>query len=670
MAAAALLAPAVFGALPAKAPLTAADYADLSLEQLMEVRIERVFGASKFEQKVTRAPAAVTIVTADEIGKFGHRTLADVLRSVRGLYVADDRNYSYLGLRGFLRPGDYNSRVLVLVDGHRMNDNIYDAAYVGRDNAVDVGAIERVEVIRGPSSSIYGSSAFFGVINVVTKQAAQLDGAELTTEAGSNGLRYGRVNFGRKLRSGLELFLSASAYRSAGASRLYFPEFDPRRSSDPRAANDGIARDADAERAVNFSGTAKWRAFTLSAAYSARAKDVPTASFGSLFDAGLENTRDTRGYVDLQFRRELAPATELTGRLFLDAFAYQGDYPYEPTPPATSLDEGLSKDDVVGRWVGTEWQLKRRFADRHTLLVGAEWREDLRQDQVAYFNTLPPTYTQDDRRRSRNTGAYAQAELTLRPELLLNAGLRYDRYGDSFGHTVNPRVALIYQPGPQTTIKVMHGRAFRAPNAYERFYYPRTQLVPLMPERIGTSEIAFEQYFARDYRFGFSAYRYDVHDLISQTADALGEIYFANVENTRASGFELELAGTHGSGLFWRASAGLQRAHDAGNQQELTSSPRKLAKLSAAVPLGKKATAGLELQYHGSMRTLAGARTGDFLLCHLTLTTRELGRGWKFGAGVYNLFDPAYGYPGAEDHAQDVLAQDGRSFRVNLSRRF
>src|SRR5688572_29003665 len=85
-----------------------AGLAELSLEELMEVRIDRVFGASKYEQKVTRAPAAVTIVTASEIEKFGHRTLTDVLRSVRGLYASNDSNYTYLGARGFLRPNDYN----------------------------------------------------------------------------------------------------------------------------------------------------------------------------------------------------------------------------------------------------------------------------------------------------------------------------------------------------------------------------------------------------------------------------------------------------------------------------------------------------------------------------------------------------------------------------------
>lgn len=142
------------------------DLTEMSLEDLMEIEVDSVYGASKYLQKVTQAPASISIVTAEEIQKYGYRTLADVLRSVRGFYITYDRNYSYVGVRSFARPGDYNSRILVLVDGHRVNDNIFDQASLGTDFPVDVDLIDRVEVIRGPNSSLYLASAFLGVVNV------------------------------------------------------------------------------------------------------------------------------------------------------------------------------------------------------------------------------------------------------------------------------------------------------------------------------------------------------------------------------------------------------------------------------------------------------------------------------------------------------------------------
>lgn len=122
---------------------------DLSLTDLMKVHVERVFGASERLQPVTEAPASVTIVTAADIKRFGYRTVADILRSVRGFYVSNDRNYSYVGTRGFAKAGDYNTRILLLVNGHRVNDNVYDQASVGSEFGLDVATIERVEVIRG-----------------------------------------------------------------------------------------------------------------------------------------------------------------------------------------------------------------------------------------------------------------------------------------------------------------------------------------------------------------------------------------------------------------------------------------------------------------------------------------------------------------------------------------
>src|SRR5581483_327903 len=107
-----------------------ADLKQIPLEDLMSVKVETVYGASKFIESVGNAPASVTIVSSDDIRKYGYRTLADVLTSIRGFYVIYDRNYTYVGVRGFSRPGDYNARILFLVDGHRENDNIFDGAYV------------------------------------------------------------------------------------------------------------------------------------------------------------------------------------------------------------------------------------------------------------------------------------------------------------------------------------------------------------------------------------------------------------------------------------------------------------------------------------------------------------------------------------------------------------
>lgn len=644
--------------------------ADLSIEQLMEIPVETVLSASKYEQKITRAPASVTIVTAAEIADFGHRTLADILRSVRGLYVADDRNYSYLGARGFLRPGDYNTRVLLLIDGHRMNDNVYDSVYFGRDNAIDPEAIDRVEVIRGPSSSIYGSSAFLGVVNLITKRGAQLDGLEVSTAAGSFGSHRSRLSYGSRLASGAEVSLSASYYHSNGQPQIYYPEFDQRINPAAPAANNGIAENADAETAFGFTSNVTYRDLTCSASISSRTKTVPTASFGTVFNDARYRTTDTRGYVDVALNRELRPDLRLQGRLFYDLYSYCGNYPYDFAVAGPPPEVVIDKDHAFGEWIGSEWQLTGKIARQHTIVAGAEFRENLHQEQSSYYDITPRLYTTDDRRHSRTLALYTQGEFVLGPKLLLNAGLRYDHYFDSFGGTVNPRVGLIYSPEERTTVKLLYGQAFRAPNVYERFYYSNP-FDELVPEKIRTFEIAAEHYFTRRHRLGLSVYRYNVSDLITQAILPSGDIYFANLDRAEATGAECELEGKYSFGLRLRTSYALQRTKDADSGAELTGSPRHLAKAGAIQSFGHdRFSAGLEFQYHGTVRTLAGRTAPDFLIGNLTLIARQLPGGLEVSASVYNLFNTGSSYPGAEDHAQDLLPQPGRTFNFKAACKF
>jgi outer membrane receptor for ferrienterochelin and colicin len=127
------------------------DLSEASLEQLGNIK---VYGASKHLQEGADAPSSVTVINAEQIRQHGYRTLADVLQTVRGFFVTNDRNYSSLGVRGFARPGDYNTRILLLVDGHRINDNVYDEAMIGTEFPIDIDLIERIEIIRGPVSPL------------------------------------------------------------------------------------------------------------------------------------------------------------------------------------------------------------------------------------------------------------------------------------------------------------------------------------------------------------------------------------------------------------------------------------------------------------------------------------------------------------------------------------
>ncbi len=395
-------------------PSAQADLTQLPIEELMSIQVTT---ASKFPQKTMEAPSSVSIITAADIKNFGYRTLADIVRSVRGMAVSYDRNYDYFGIRGMGRTGDYNSRVLLLVDGFRINDPIYDTAPIGTEFPLDVDLIDRVEIVRGPGSSIYGSNAVLGVINVITKRAKNFNGTEASGELGSFGTDKERLSYGKQYENGAGLLLSATRFHSRGQD-LFFPEFN--------AINNGVAQNLDSDRYKNFYGKLNFAGFTLTGAYVKRDKAVPTASFDALFNDPNFQVSDGESYVNLEYVGEVSQRWDVSAHLFQGRYSYDGIYPYAGAPVT------LNYDQVRGAWWGSEVQFIGHL-DKHKVVAGAEYQDNFRQDQSSYY-VAPYALLLDDKRSSTRKGLYVQDEIALGDGLLLNAGLRHDQYSSVGAH--------------------------------------------------------------------------------------------------------------------------------------------------------------------------------------------------------------------------------------------
>lgn len=627
-------------------------------EMILFQELPSVFGASKYEQKPSEAPAAISIVTAEEIQRYGYRTLSEILRSVRGIFTTYDRNYSYIGVRGFNRPGDYDTRILLLLDGHRLNDNIYDQAAIGTEAVFDVETIERVEVIRGPSSSLYGTNAFLAVINVITRSGRDLKSREVSGSGGSFSTGQARAAYGARLGNGLEMYLSG-ALSDSGGQDLFYPEYDS------PATNDGWARDADGDRFRRAFAKFEWGGARVIAGYSNRDKHVPTASYGTVFNDARERTSDERAFVDLRYEREIGPTSRLVAAGSYDGYWYKGDYPYAAS---------YSKDYGTGEWwTGEVQSISTRF-ERHKVIGGAEIRYSSRQDQ-GFYDAVPYLLYLDDRRQSSIWALYLQDEMRIRDGLIVNVGVRHDDY-DTFGGTTNPRVGVIYSVGEASTFKLLYGRAFRAPNVYELYYQDggvsQKANPGLRPETIRTLEIAADHTFGGRLRGTASVYRYGISDLITLETDPMdGLEVYNNLERARAEGVELEIEGDFHRFLEGRVSYALQRSQDASTGDTITNSPRHLAKINLAVPfLAEKLVAALEMQYTSSRETLSGGRAGGFGVANLTLLSRAWKKGPSLSLSIYNVLDKRYADPGGTEHVQAAIPQDGRSLRAQVKYEF
>lgn len=638
----------------------AGDLISRSLSELMDIEVDTVYGASRYEQKVTRAPSSVTIITAEDIQRYGYRTLADILSGVRDFYVGSDRNYSYLGSRGFFRPGDYNTRFLLMIDGHRLNDSIYEQAAIGADFPLDVDLIDRVEVLRGASTSLYGTNAFLGVIHVLTKKGRQVGGWELSGEAGTQHTLKGRLTYGRRFEGrDMEVLFSATKDRSRGNSELFYPELNG-----PETGF-GTVRGGDGEGHGNVFVNLSQGFLKLQGAFVSRDKDIPTAAWGTVFNQAGTKSVDDRGYADLRFERAFENGLGVLARIYYDHYRYDGDYMFP---------SGLNKDRAIGQSWGGELKATQVLFERHLLVAGVEYTDYFRQDQWNWDENPRIEYL-NDRRSSYQWAAYLQGEITLLPELILNLGVRYDHYG-TFGDTVNPRLALIYAIREATHVKLLYGQSFRAPSVYELYYNDGNMTSKanpdLQPEKITSYELVLEHYFPGQLKLTGSLFHNTIRSLIALQTDPLdGLLVFRNVDKMETAGVGLEFEKRWRNGIRGRIAYTFQESENRLDGTIPVASPRHLAKVHVQIPfLNERMILSLEEQYVDSRRTITGNDAAPYFLTNITL----LGKGWIPGlegsVSMYNVFDKRYEDPASQEHVQNTITRDGREVRVKLTYRF
>ena len=449
----------------------APDLTGMSLDQLLDAEV--VYAASRRIQTLREAPSAVSVVTAADIRAHGYRTIAEVLRSLPSFYVTEDRRYSFVGVRGFNRPGDYGARILLLLNGLRTNDALYEQAYVGQDFIIDIDLVERIEVVRGPSAAIYGSSAFFAVVNVVTRRGRDFQGGELSAAASSFETHSGRATYGRRLDSGLELLVSASLSGSRG-QRLYFKEYD-----DPGTAN-GIADRIDGENFDRLLASLSKGDFTFEANHVSRDKGIPTGVYGSLFGDARTRSTDAKDLVSLTYARSRPNRSSVMARVHYGRLDAHGTYAITDAPTGVTLDSGR------GQWYGLEGSVVRPLGARHLLTAGVEFQDDFSLRQLN-LDQAPRVVNQDSQNEAERAAVFAQDEITLSKRLTFHVGIRQDWY-QSIGQQTSPRLALVFDDSKATTLKLLAGRAFRAPDEFElHFEAPPYKLNPgLGPETIYT----------------------------------------------------------------------------------------------------------------------------------------------------------------------------------------
>jgi len=402
----------------------------------------------------------------------------------------------------------------------------------------------------------------------------------------------------------------------------------------------------------------------VTATYGRRVKFVPTASFASIFNSQSprEQTIDRHALIDAQYARVIG-ATRIDANVSFDHASYDGVYPFAPQHPEVPV---LVNYD---RFVGARWSagghVTRQLPGRQTLTAGSEFVANVAQNQATRYNDpLVPGFTLD--RSSNQSAVFLQDEIRIRPWLIVNAGVRYDHY-EQFAQAT-PRGAVIVTPSANQSFKYLYGQAFRAPNAYELYYFDDASS-HLRPESIGTHEVVWERYVGEWLRTSVAAYHYTASHLITlqvvDTGAVFGKYGFFNDGTARAKGVELEAEVRSKRGLQIVGSYARQQAENE-TGATLTNSPQDMVKMRVGAPGPfARSFATVELQYVSPRRTILSTTVAAATVVNATFSV-PVSRGFELMATVRNVFDQQYADPASDEHLVDAIQQNGRTARIGL----
>jgi outer membrane receptor protein involved in Fe transport len=617
-----------------------------------------ITAATKTLEAAENTPASITVISAEEIAAFGYQTVAEALAGVRGVFASNDRSYESVGFRGFSPPGDYTNRVLVLMDGHPFNDVMTGGGPVGTDRDLDLANVERIEVVRGPGSVLYGTGALFGVINVVTRRPESGIHGHADGRGGSLGLAQGRASVSAR-KGDAELLVTAGVLDSGGDRRFAWMP------SGTQAAPEVFLGDGTRGYHAELRGrvpTSAQGSLTLHAALNDRTKTFPTGAYDTI--AGpASNLHDKRRFAELRFDQTL-------GSFLFAARAAYDDSWYVGTLHKAADADGITLGEVAherldGRWLTGELRLGLPELLRNHITVGAEVQEQLKI-QVGEGEGQP---------LDRVLSGYIVDDWRLADRMRINLGARYSR-GD-FGHTLSPRVAVVARPYQGGNTKVFVGRAFRSASPYERF----NAAAALDPEIAWSGEIEHTHAIIDDLRLTGSVFANRVSGLITIDEQST---YFNIDKPVFAFGAEGELRWEPGGGSLLALSYSRQwvTMDDLFGKVPFPNAPESMATARALAPLiGSHLRVGTEVHVDAGRhtrnvldRTVASAnevsRVDDAVMWNLSLSGEH--RAWRvrYFAGLYNILDVrgyGPGYPSSRDFRFATVPRYGRSLRAGVS---
>lgn len=658
-----------------------------------------VITASRVLEDIKKSAASITVITDKQIRQMGARHLVDVLQTIPGMsvnYSAD--GFYHIDSRGLSTAA--GQHLLVMVNSHPVNENYNGGAIVLYAESL-LDNVQRIEVIRGPGSALYGANAFAGIVNIITKGAEDIRGIQVSAQGGSFQTQQYNVLFGKRLGdfevSGDLNFFSTDGYeaRIEHDAVMTTEQTLQQMYGVPSNASRAPADVSSPKERYDAMLTLAYRNFKFEGRYMQRSMELPLSLLGAITERN-ENI-GTHYYLALQYEEDPRENLRFTGKLYRNYTDDESDYQGLPAGMPLITPTGIqfaSAEGLVAQpkrkdaRTGGEFSIVYTPNDTNTLVAGATY-EKMELYDVTYAanvlytpiqNVLIPLPGVQDLTDQQNyckdasrtfTAAFVEDLWDIRDNLRLTLGGRYDHYSD-FGSSFNPRAGVTWQFAEGYDLKLLYGEAFRAPGFYELYSRNNPALLgnpDLDPETVQTYEISLGAAFTDDFTTRLTGFRNDYKDgiqLVQNTTTGTSD--FQNAGDLLTQGVEAEVKYDFGKGIYLVGNYTFQETENQDTGDPLAGVPEHKGNLLANVRLSKFFNLSASLHFEGeSARSASDPRDNadGFAVLNTTLLAKNFLEGFEVRASIYNLLDEEHSTQTRPEIPGD-FPQAGRSFLVEL----